>query len=134
MIATNVLERFYHRFLETIYGLSPNLKSVIIRLTFLFLIAGVLMLLPRQQGIRSRGLQAIILMSSFFLCFLPVIPEFFFIEQPATAWLFTLCFCAVLVVPGRIATLLVPTPLGQNRAKYILYSLTVLVIIIELFN
>ena len=130
----NVLERFYHRFLETIYALSPNLKSVIIRLTILYIIAGLMMLLPRQQGIRSRGLQGIILMSSFFLCFLPEIPELFFIERPASAWLFTLCFCAVLVVPGRIASLLVPTPLGQNRAKYVLYFLTVLVIVMEIFN
>ena len=126
------IERIHDWIVQAVFELPPNIKAAVLRLLLFYLIAAILMTISRRYWkLRSRGFQALLLMTSFFCAMAINLDIFDFSLTPAYCWFFLLACGAIFVLPVFLSKLIVPTEGGQRKASLILYIVTAVLFGIE---
>ena len=130
-----VIDEIFENFLRYIYNLSPNIKGAVIRVLLFLLVSGLMLTFSRRHlRLRSPSFQILLMITGFFLAFSINLDLFNFAHTLAYGWFMCLCFLSLLILPGILPKVLVPTRGGQTRTKYILYTLSLLAIMVEIFR
>lgn len=130
-----IIDKIFENFMRGIYNLSPNIKGAALRVLLFLLISGLMLTFSRRNlRLRSPGFQILIMSTGFFLAFSINLDLFDFAHTLAYAWFMCLCFLSLLILPGILPKVLVPTRGGQIRTKYILYTLSLLTVVVEIFR
>ena len=129
----NIITKTFETYRTWIDGWSVPHLSFFLQAALLFGLTTLFCFISFQRGNRSVGVQVL----SFVIALLSTsaIPVEKLVPQQATVkmWVFSLCFVALLFLPGILPTFLTPQLGAQQRIRKVFYIILCILFIANLF-
>jgi len=129
----NIIRRLFAEYCDWIDRWSPAHYGFFVQVVLLFGLPTLFCFLVFQRGSRSVFLQALAFIAGLLVATAIPVEQFIPYQSVLKTWLFTLCFLALIFLPGILPRLLTPQLGKQKKLRLIFYAILVALFLANLF-
>ena len=127
----NILYRVSRKIIELIQDIDPQVRSLVLRLSFWWALVGLCLVATRNLPRRSAALQLALAIGGSFAALSVPVERALGVNTTVFAFAFLLCAMTLPFLPIWLSKLLVPRYLQQKAVMWALYLVAACLLIIQ---